>query len=110
MLDADSILPGESFIQLARTIEGNDNTAIIQARFVEVSSETIFGQVTNLQFFFKSFLYTYYYYYMNPGLGFYMGHNAIVRVEAFMKCCNLPGSTSTRYFPSGKMTSHDYYE
>lgn len=110
MLDADSILPGESFIQLARTIEGNDNTAIIQARFVEISSETIFGRVSNFRFFIDNFLYTYYYYYMNPGFGFYMGHNAIIRVEAFMKCCNLPVSTSTRYFPSGKMTSHDYYE
>ncbi|MBQ5516074.1 MAG: hypothetical protein IIT88_03195, partial [Acetobacter sp.] len=105
-----SILPGESFIQLARTIEGNDNTAIIQARFVEVSSETIFGRVSNFRFFTDNFLYTYYYYYMNPGFGFYMGHNAIIRVKAFMKCCNLPVSTSTRYFPSGKMTSHDYYE
>ncbi|MBQ5478962.1 MAG: hypothetical protein IIT66_01960, partial [Acetobacter sp.] len=71
MLDADSILPGESFIQLARTIEGNDNTALVQARFVEVSFETFFGRLSNFRFFTDNFLYTYYYYYyyMNPGFG-----------------------------------------
>lgn len=110
MLDADSILPGESCITLARTIEGNENTALIQSRFFEVTSSTLFGIVSNFRFLFDNLLYTYYYNYFNPGRGFYMGHNAIIRTDAFMKYCNLPISDKTRFFPEGKMISHDYYE
>ena len=110
MLDADSILPGESCILLARAMEGNNNTALIQSRFMEITSSTLFGMVSNFRFMFDNYLYTYYYNYFNPGRGFYMGHNAIVRVEAFMECCNLPIAERSGPFAAGKMISHDYYE
>lgn len=110
MLDADSMLPADSCVQLARTIEGNDNTALIQSRFYEVTSNTLFGMVSNFRFLLDNHLYTHYYNYFNPGRGFYMGHNAIIRVDAFMKYCNLPIMEKSSFFPEGKMISHDYYE
>ncbi|MBR0559891.1 glycosyltransferase family 2 protein [Neokomagataea anthophila] len=110
MLDADSILPGESMITLARSMEGSDNTALIQSRFYEVTSDTTFGIVSNFRFLIDNFLYTHYYNYFNPGRGFYMGHNAIVRASAFMEHCNFPVSLPSSFFPGGKMISHDYYE
>lgn len=110
MLDADSIMPGESFITLARSMEGDENIGLIQSRFYEIEAITIFGMVSNFRFLIDNFLYTHYYNFFNPGRGFYMGHNAILRVEAFMKCCNLPVMKRNSFFPGGKLMSHDYYE
>ncbi|HAT62630.1 MAG TPA: hypothetical protein DCS83_08860 [Prevotella sp.] len=110
MLDADSILPGDSVVLLAKCMEGNDNIGLIQSRFFEVTSNTTFGIISNFRFLIDNYLYTYYYNYFNPARGFYMGHNAIVRAKAFMKHCNFPVSSPSAFFPGGKMISHDYYE
>lgn len=110
MLDADSILPGKSFVDLVKSMEGNDKIGLIQSRFFEIKSDTIFGMVSNFRFLVDNFLYTYYYNFFFPGRGFYMGHNAILRTDAFMKCCNLPVMKRNLFFPGGKLTSHDYYE
>lgn len=109
ILDADSIMTGESVVSLARLMELHPQAGIIQAAPVQVLGESFFAR-------FMQFAGTAYGPVFQAGLNFwqandgnYWGHNAIIRVAPFMAHCALPdlpaGDT-----PRAKFMSHDYVE
>ena len=47
--------------------------------------------------------------YWAQGFGNYWGHNAIIRTEPFMQCCDLPQLPGRKPF-GGQILSHDFVE
>jgi membrane glycosyltransferase len=109
VLDADSIMTGDSIVKLVRLMERNAGAGIIQTVPRLVNGETVFARLQQ----FASRLY-------GPvfaaGLNFwqqgeanYWGHNAIIRVAPFIEHCSLPDLPGAEPF-GGRILSHDYVE
>lgn len=110
MLDADSIMPADSLIQMARIMEGNPRIGIIQAYLSMVFRKTVYAKISKFisALTLKIGFYGLYYFYM--GQGYYYGHNAIIRTQAFMEHCGLPTLRKRGPWAGGKPLSHDYVE
>lgn len=110
MLDADSIIPAESMIRMARIMEGCPKIGIVQAYLSMVFRNTLYARISRFvsAFTLKIGFYGQYYFYL--GQGYYYGHNAIIRTDAFMKHCGLPILQRRGPWAEGKPLSHDYVE
>lgn len=109
VLDADSIMTGQCMLELTTSMINNPNSGLIQTIPIPVRQETFFGRF--LQF--ASVLYSPM---LATGSAFwqtnqanYWGHNAIIRVEAFINCCGLPVLEGKAPF-GGEILSHDFVE
>jgi membrane glycosyltransferase len=109
VLDADSVMSGETIVRLAQLMEAHADTGIIQTVPVPVNRETPFARI--LQF--ASRLYGPV---MASGLAFwsggsgnYYGHNAIIRISAFAQHCGLPKLSGPAPL-GGEILSHDFVE
>ncbi len=109
VLDADSIMTGERMLDLARRIEKNTDTALIQTIPMPVRQNTFFGRFVQ----FAAHLYSPM---LATGLSFwqtdsanYWGHNAIIRIAPFMQHCGLPTLSGRAPF-GGEVLSHDFVE
>ena len=109
VLDADSIMAGDTLVRMVRMMEANTDTALIQAPPVPVNRETLFARV--LQFASAAYgpIFT-------AGAGFWQlgssnfwGHNAIIRVAPFAEHCGLPSLPGREPF-GGVILSHDFVE
>jgi membrane glycosyltransferase len=109
VFDADSVMRGETLVNLVKLMEANPSVGLIQTVPALVNAESFFGRVqqfanrlyapmfiTGLNFWAQSF-------------GNYWGHNAIIRTEPFMQCCDLPHLPGRRPF-GGQILSHDFVE
>ncbi len=109
VMDADSLMSGEAIHRLALLCEGNDRIGIIQTNPVPILRSSIFGRM--LQFscqlygapFFKAIKH----YHLSDS--FYIGHNAIIRVDPFVQYCILPKLEGPPPW-GGKPISHDLVE
>jgi membrane glycosyltransferase len=110
MLDADSIVPAGSLVQMARIMEGNPQIGIVQAYLSMVFRKTLYARINKFAsaLSLKIGLYGQYYFYL--GQGYYYGHNAIIRTAAFMEHCGLPTLRKKGPWTAGKPLSHDYVE
>ena len=109
ILDADSVMSGDSLVKLAQLMELNPQAGIIQAAPVQALSDTLFGR--GMQF--AGSLYGPVF---QAGLNFwqadegnYWGHNAIIRLAPFIEHCALPDLPASKT-PRAKFMSHDYVE
>lgn len=109
VLDADSIMSGERMLDLARRIEQNPDTALVQTIPMPVRQHTLFGR-------FVQFAAQLYSPMLATGLSFwqtdsanYWGHNAIIRISAFVSHCGLPSLSGPGPF-GGDILSHDFVE
>lgn len=109
VLDADSIMSGERMLDLARRIEQNPETALVQTIPMPVRQDTFFGRFVQ----FAAHLYSPM---LATGLSFwqtdsanYWGHNAIIRIAPFMQHCGLPTLEGRAPF-GGEVLSHDFVE
>lgn len=110
MLDADSIVPGKSMIDMARIMEGSERIGIVQANLSMVMRNTLYARISK---FISSFSLTIgffgqYYFYM--GKSYYYGHNAMIRTAAFAEHCALPILKKKGPWSAGRPLSHDYVE
>lgn len=109
ILDSDSIMEGETLIELSSLMELNPTTGLIQTVPQPINQKTLFGRI--LQF--SSGLYgpivswgqTFWY----SNSSNYWGHNAIVRTSAFTASCGLPTLPGEPPF-GGEILSHDFVE
>ena len=90
VLDADSVMAGATMVRLAALMEANPDVGLIQSQPLPVGQQTLFGRVLQFANRLAGPL-------MATGLAFwqgrngnYWGHNAIVRLDAFMAHCALP--------------------
>ena len=109
VLDADSVMSGETLNALVRLMDANPKAALIQAPASLVGRATLFARIQ--QFASSAYGPTY-----NAGLswlqgadGNYWGHNAIIRVRAFQSSSGLPKLPGRAPF-GGEIMSHDFVE
>ncbi|HEX4197096.1 MAG TPA: glucans biosynthesis glucosyltransferase MdoH [Caulobacteraceae bacterium] len=109
VLDADSLMEGETLVRLAAAMEREPDVGLIQTAPAIVNRHTLFARAEQ----FASRLY-------GPMLaagvawwsgseGNYWGHNAIIRVEAFAAHGGLPQLAGRKPF-GGHIMSHDFVE
>ncbi len=109
VLDADSLLEGETMVTMAQLMELNSDSGIIQAPPMCVNQNSLFSRI-------QQFAGKVYGPIVSAGLAYwqvcdsnYWGHNAIIRVKAFMQCCKLPVLKGKAPF-GGHILSHDFVE
>jgi membrane glycosyltransferase len=109
VLDADSLMTGETLLELTRLMEANPRAALIQVAPRLLGRHTMFARI-------QQFASNVYGPVAAAGLaalsgpdGNYWGHNAILRVRAFMAHCGLP-ELPGRAPLGGEILSHDFVE
>ncbi len=107
VFDADSVMSGETLVKMVRMMEGNPAVGILQTAPRLIGGESLFSRV----FQFVSRLYGPIFCsglnYWQVGESNYWGHNAIIRIEPFMKFCALPDLPGSEPF-GGRILSHDF--
>jgi len=109
VLDADSIMAGDTLVRMVRLMEAHPDTALIQAPPVPVNRETLFARI--LQFASTAYgpIFTAGASFWQLGDSNFWGHNAIIRVAAFAAHCGLPKLPGHEPF-GGEILSHDFVE
>lgn len=107
--DADSIMRGQTIVDLVKMMEANPAVGLIQTVPSLVNAESLFGRIQQ----FANRLYTPVFIaglnFWSQGSGNYWGHNAIIRTEPFMQYCDLPQLPGRKPF-GGQILSHDFVE
>ena len=109
VLDADSLMEGETLVRLAEAMERHPDVGLIQTAPVVINRHSLFGRIEQ----FASRMY-------GPLLargaawwsgseGNYWGHNAILRIEAMAAHAGLPHLPGRKPF-GGDILSHDFVE
>jgi membrane glycosyltransferase len=109
VLDADSIMSGETVLALVRAMQATPRAGIIQTVPIPVGQRTMFGR-------FVQFAAQLYSPVLATGLCFwqggeanYWGHNAIIRIAPFTQHCGLPVLPGEPPL-GGEILSHDFVE
>jgi membrane glycosyltransferase len=107
--DADSVMRGETLVDLVKLMEAHPGTGLIQTVPALVNAESLFGRIQQ----FANRLYAPVFIsglnYWALDFGNYWGHNAIIRTEPFMQFCDLPSLPGRKPF-GGQILSHDFVE
>ncbi len=107
--DADSIMRGDTVVDLVRLMEAHPGVGLIQTVPALINAQSLFGRIQQ----FANRLYAPVFIaglnFWAQGFGNYWGHNAIIRTEAFMQNCDLPQLPGRKPF-GGQILSHDFVE
>jgi membrane glycosyltransferase len=109
VLDADSLMTGDSIVRLAAAMEADPDAGIIQTSPLIINRNTFFARVQQFAARITGPI-------VSAGLsawmgrdGNYWGHNAIIRTSAFAAHCGLPDLPG-RPPVGGQILSHDFVE
>ena len=109
ILDADSLMSGETIRRLITLMERHPQVGLLQTTFVPIGRETLFCRI--MQFSARLYLKP-----ASMGLEFwqgrnanYWGHNAIIRTRTFAETCGLPELPGKAPL-GGRILSHDIVE
>ncbi|PXW99550.1 membrane glycosyltransferase [Sphaerotilus hippei] len=109
VLDADSVMSGESLVTLVRLMEHHPNAGILQTAPRACGHATLHARAQQFASRVTGRLFTAGMQFWQLGEAHYWGHNAIIRIEPFMKHCalaSLPGTGAL----AGEILSHDFVE
>ena len=109
VLDADSVMSGESITTLVQLMEAHPKAGIIQTAPQTCGLDTLHARAQQFAGRVTGRLFTAGMQYWQLGESHYWGHNAIIRVAPFMQHCalaSLPGQGGL----SGDILSHDFVE
>jgi membrane glycosyltransferase len=109
VLDADSVMTGESIVKLVAMMEKNPQTGLIQTAPRLIYGESLYARLQQFANRLYSPLFLAGLNYWQQQDGNYWGHNAIIRVQPFMDHCALPDLPGTEPF-GGRILSHDFVE
>ncbi len=109
VLDADSVMSGDCLATLVRLMEANPTAGIIQTAPQAAGRETLYARIQQFATRVYGPLFTAGLHYWQLGESYYWGHNAIIRIEPFMRHCAL-GRLPGRGPLSGEILSHDFVE
>jgi len=109
VLDADSVMSGESLTSLVRLMEANPQAGIIQTAPKAVGMNTLYARLQ--QFATRAYgpLFTAGLHFWQLGESHYWGHNAIIRMRPFIDHCALAPLPGKGAF-AGAILSHDFVE
>lgn len=109
VLDADSLMAGETMVEMVRRMEADPRLGLLQTSPVCVRGRSLFARI-------QQFAGSVYGELLTRGLsrflgqhGTYWGHNAIIRMRAFVRCCALPPLPGREPL-GGLIMSHDFVE
>ena len=109
ILDADSVMSGETMLRLARVMDANPSVGIVQTAPQIVRGRSVLQRL--IQFATRSVgpLFAAGSNFWHLGGGNYWGHNAIIRLQPFMQKCVLP-ELPGRSAADRHILSHDTVE
>jgi membrane glycosyltransferase len=109
VLDADSLMRADTLVSLVERMEASPRVALMQAPLALHGGSTLFARSQQFVASVVGPLFT-------RGLaawagehGNYYGHNAVIRVQAFLECCALPVLAGQPPL-GGHILSHDFVE
>ena len=108
-LDADSLMEGETMVELVRRLDAAPDVALIQTLPRTIGARTLFGRGLQFSSWFFSPIFARGLAKVQGEFGVFWGHNAIVRTKAFAASCGLPELSGKPPF-GGHVLSHDYVE
>jgi len=107
--DADSVMRGETLVELVKLMEAHPAVGLIQTVPAVVNAESLFGRIQQFANRFYAPVFIAGLNYWSLDLGNYWGHNALIRTEPFMQHCDLPQLPGRKPF-GGQILSHDFVE
>ncbi len=109
VLDADSIMTGESLLRLVAMMERNPQVGILQTAPRIVNGVTLYARLQQFSNRLYSPLFLAGLNYWHQGESNFWGHNAVIRVAPFMEHAALPELPGAEPF-GGRILSHDFVE
>lgn len=109
VLDADSIMTGESLIKLVAMMERNPSVGILQTAPRIARGVTLYARLQQFSNRLYSPLFLAGLNYWHQGESNFWGHNAVIRVAPFIDHCCLPELPGREPF-GGRILSHDFVE
>jgi len=109
MLDADSVMTGETLARLVELMDRHPHVGMIQTSPVAVNRRSLFARVQQFASRVYMPMFAAGLHYWQLGDGQYWGHNAIIRIEPFMDHCALPRLPGREPL-GGAILSHDFVE
>ncbi len=109
ILDADSLMEGETILQMIRRMEAEPRLGLLQTLPKVIRARSRFGRAMQFAASFFSPVFARGLAMVQGETGPFWGHNAIVRTRAFAESCGLPALKGKPPF-GGHVMSHDYVE
>ena len=109
ILDADSLMTGETLLRLAATMEVNPEAGLIQTLPLVVNRNTLFARAQQFAARVYGPVISAGLAYWHAGDSSYWGHNAIIRTRAFIEHAGMPELPGNPPF-GGFILSHDFVE
>lgn len=109
VLDADSVMAGETLVEMVRRMENDPKIGILQVPPTPVNRQSFFARTQQFaaQVYGRVFLEGFALW--SECDGNYWGHNAIIRIQPFMQHCDLPVLPGSGPL-GGEILSHDFVE
>ena len=109
ILDADSLMTGDTIVRLAAAMEAHSEVALIQTLPIVVNARTLFARLQQFSGRLYGPMIAAGIVWWHGSEGNYWGHNAIIRVGAFARDAGLPDLKGRKPF-GGHILSHDFVE
>jgi membrane glycosyltransferase len=109
ILDADSLMTGDTIVRLVSAMEAHPAVALIQTLPVVINAKTLFARLQQFSGRLYGPLIAAGIAWWHGSEGNYWGHNAIIRVRAFAQDAGLPDLKGRKPF-GGHILSHDFVE
>ncbi len=109
ILDADSLMSGDTIVRLSGAMEGRPQAGLIQTLPVIVNARTLFSRLQQFAGRLYGPLIAAGNAWWHGSESNYWGHNAIIRVSAFAEAAGLPELRGRKPF-GGHILSHDFVE
>lgn len=109
VLDADSLMAGDTIVRLVHAMEANPAAALIQTQPAIVNARSLFSRLQQFAGRVYGPIIAAGNAWWHGSEGNYWGHNAIIRVRAFAEEAGLPELRGRKPF-GGHILSHDFVE
>ncbi len=109
VLDADSIMAGETLVEMVRRMEADPRLALVQVPPVPVNRSSLFARMLQFAGSLYGSMFAAGLSYWQQNTANFWGHNAIIRVRPFTEHCGLPQLPGNEPF-GGEILSHDFVE
>ncbi len=109
VLDADSVMSGDCLTTMVKLMEAHPRAGILQTATQAIGHNTLHARAQQFASRMTGRLFTLGMQYWQLGESHYWGHNAIIRMQAFMAHCALAPIKGTGGMAGGIM-SHDFVE
>lgn len=109
VLDADSVMTGETVVELVRLMEANPEAGLIQTLPMPINATTLFARALQFASYVYGRVFASGTAWWQMGEANYYGHNAITRTKAFRTSCGLPILPGEPPL-GGEIHSHDFVE